>query len=74
VDHAQPGKISVLRAEGPVEDVHIVNQFWSQALQRSEIALTMSLRPLILLKIVNQDFQPAIHPTMVEIESKAANL
>src|SRR5215472_4937463 len=34
----------------------------------------MSLRPLVLLDIVDQHFEPAVDPAMIEVESEAPNL
>ena len=49
VYHSQAREISILCAERAIENVHVVDQFWRQALERSQIALAVSLRALILL-------------------------
>ena len=74
VHHAKTAEIAVLRAERAVDDVHTFHQFRSQALERTEVSLAVTLSALILLHIVHQDFKPAADAAVIEVETEAANL
>ena len=71
---AQAGKIAVLRAEWTIQNAHVLNQFRSQALQLPEVPLPMTLRPLILLNIVDQHFQAAVDSSVIQVEAKSPDL
>src|SRR5262249_42574750 len=74
VNDAEAGEISVLRAEGPVEDVHVLDEFWSERFQLAEIALPVPLRALVLLYVVYKNFQTAVDAAVIEVETEAADL
>jgi hypothetical protein len=74
VNDAEAGEISVLRAERPVEDVHVLDEFWSERFQLAEIALPVPLRALVLLYVVYQNFQTAVDAAVIEVETEAADL
>ena len=73
MNDAEAGEIAVLRAERPVEDVHVLDEFGSERFQLAEITLPVPLRALILLHIVHEDFQSAVDAAVVEVESEAAD-
>ena len=72
--HAEPAEVAVFRAEGPVDNAHLLHQLRSQALQRAEIPLAVRLRALILLDVVDKDLEAAVDAAMIEIETKPADL
>ena len=74
MDHAEAGEVAIFGAERAVEDVHVLDQFRRQALQRPQIALAVALRPLILLHVVHQHFQPAVNAAVIEVEAEAPDL
>ena len=74
MDHAQPREISVLGAEGAVQNVDIIDQFGNQALERAQVALAMPLARLVLLHVIDQDLQAAVDSAVIEVESEAADL
>src|SRR5262249_19877071 len=47
VDHAQSAEIPVLGAEGPVDDLDVLNQLRAERLERTQVALAVTLRTLI---------------------------
>src|SRR5262249_27783605 len=73
VDDAEAGEIAVFRAERAVEDVHVLDEFGSERFQLAEIALPVSLRALILLHVVHENLQTAVHAPVVEVEAEAAD-
>src|SRR5437016_3249743 len=70
----QAAEVAVFGAERAVDDIHLLNQLGAERLQRPEIPLTMALGALILLDIVHQDLETAIHASVVEVEAKAPDL
>ena len=46
----------------------------NETFQRTEIALTVALSSLVLLDIVDQHLEAAIHTAMIQIEPEAADL
>jgi hypothetical protein len=73
VYYAKTAEIPVLGAKRAVDNVHFLDQLRAQRLQRTEIALTVALRPLILLHIVDKNFEATIDAAVVEVESEAAD-
>src|SRR5262249_54070610 len=74
VDYAQTAEIAILGAERAVINRDFANQLRAEGLERSQISLTVSLRALVLLDIVDQHFETAIHTAMVQVESEAPDL
>jgi len=74
MDHAKPAEISVLSTEGPINNRDVLNQFGTKLLQRSQVSLPVTLRSLVLLNVVHQYFQAAIHAAMIRVESEAPDL
>ena len=74
VHHAEAAEIAVFRAERAVGDGHILDEFRAERLERSEVALAVALRALILLDVVHQDLEPAIDSAVIQVEAEAADL
>ena len=72
--NAEAGEVSVLGAERAVDDVYIINELRSEALELTEIALTVSLRALILLNIIDKDLEATIDSAVIEIETESSDL
>jgi hypothetical protein len=74
VNHAENGKVAIFGTERSVEDVDVIHEFRSKSPQRAQVSLAVALSGLILLNIIDHDFQPAVDSAMIEIESETANL
>ena len=72
--HAKAAEVAVFGAERPVDDRDILNQLRAERFQRAQITLAVSLRALVLLDIVDQDLQAAVHAAVIEIETEPADL
>ena len=72
--YSEAGKISILGTERAVENVDVIDQFRSQSFQCAQVALAVPLGGLILLHVIDQNFQPAVHSAVIEIETEAADL
>ena len=71
VDHAQPAEIAVLGTERTVDDGHVFDQLWTEGFQSADVALAVTLGALVLLDVVEHDFETAVDAAMIEIETKA---
>src|SRR5262249_23106550 len=69
-DYAQTAETAILGAERAVINRDFANQLRAEGLERSQISLTVSLRALVLLDIVDQHFETAIHTAMVQVEAE----
>ncbi len=74
MNHAKAAEIAVLGAKRAIDYIRFLNQFRAERLQRAQISLSVALRALIQLHIVNQHFQAAVHAAVIEIEAEPANL
>src|SRR5579871_6670134 len=74
MDDAQAAEIAVFGAERTIRDRNVLNQLRAERLERAEVALAMGLRRLILLHIVHQHLESAIHAAVIEVEAEAADL
>src|SRR5262245_17057041 len=74
MNNAEAGKVAILRAEWAVQDIHVLNQFRRQRLQSAEVTLTVTLCGLVLLNVIDQDFQTAVYSTVIEVEAKPPDL
>ena len=71
VDDAEPAEIAVLRAERSIDDRDVLDQFRAQRLQRTQVSLAVALRALILLDVVHQHLQAAVHAAVIQVEAEA---
>src|SRR5262245_59050876 len=74
VDNTKTAEIAVLRIEWSIDDRHFLDQFRTERLQCSQVALAVSLRALVLLDIIHQHFQAAIDAAVIEIKTEPPNL
>src|SRR5262249_36500053 len=74
MDHAEAGKVAILGAERAVQDINVIHQLWNKSLQRPQIALAVSLRTLVLLYVIDQDFQASVHSAVIQVEPKTPDL
>ncbi len=74
VHHAEAAEIAVFRAEGAVGDGDVLDQFRAERLERSEVALTVALRALVLLYAVHHDLESTVDAAVIQIEAEAADL
>jgi len=74
VDNAEAAEVPVLRLEWSVGDRDVLDEFWAERFERSEVALSVALRALVLLHVVNQNFESAVDAAVVEVEPEAADL
>ena len=68
--HAQAAEVAILSTKRPVDQRHLLNQFRAQSFQSAKVTLPMPLRSLILLNVVHHHLQPAVHPAMIQVETK----
>ena len=73
MNDAETREVTVLRAERTVQDFDIADQLRAEALQLSEISLTVTLSALVLLHIVYQDLQPSVYAAVIQVVTKTPN-
>ena len=74
MDYAQPAEVAVLRAERAVDQGRLLHQFRSETLQAAQIPLPVTLRRLILLHIIDENFHAAADAAVVQIEPEPPDL
>ena len=74
VHHAESAEVAVFGAEGATDDIHFLNEFRAETFQGSEVSLAVSLGRLVLLYVVHQNFESAVHAAVIEVESEAPDL
>src|SRR5262245_20204476 len=74
VHNTQTRKVSVFCTERTIQDVYVLNQLRCESFQRAQVSLTMTLRSLVLLHIVDEDFQTAVNASVVQVETKPSDL
>src|SRR4051794_30961777 len=74
MDHAEAAEVAILRAEWPIDNRYLFDQLRTERFERSQIALAVALRTLVLLNVVHQHLQPAVDPTVVQVEPKSPDL
>ena len=74
VDDSEAAEVSIFRAKGAVYNRHILNQFRAQRFKRTQVSLSMALRSLVLLNIIDKHLKAAIHASMIQVEPEAPDL
>src|SRR5437879_1956024 len=74
VNHSQTAEVAVLSAERSVDDRDVLDQLRAESFQGAQVALSMALRSLILLNVVHQDLETAVHASVIQIEAEPADL
>ena len=72
--HSQGGEVPVLSTERSVDQIYAGDQFRAQRLERTEVALSVPLRRLVLRNVIHQHLEAAILAAVVQVESEAAKL
>ncbi|MFN7920009.1 MAG: hypothetical protein U0Q16_07930 [Bryobacteraceae bacterium] len=73
MNHAESAEVAVFGAEGSVDNLGFLNEFGGEAFEGSEVALSVALGRLVLLDVVDEDFEAAVDAAMVEVEAEAAD-